>query len=773
MSVIRNNLLLTDDGYNISRSVRLRKSATAYFNRTFSTPTNNKIWTWSGWVKRGQLGVAQAIIGTTDNNTASANFGVIRFNASDYLEYFEYATGYTLQISSNGVYRDPSAWYHIVIAIDTTQATAANRTKFYVNGTAVSMSLTTSPSQNYNTYINSAVATYQGAYNNSGTGIQTPFDAYLTEVNFIDGQTLTPSSFGETDSITGVWKPKKYTGTYGTNGFYLNFSDNSSNTATTIGKDYSGNGNNWTPNNISVTSGATYDSMLDVPTMWADGGNGRGNYCTLNPLAVTSVAATFAEGNLKVTTGAAGGNGYGTMAIPASGKWYWEVTFSSGSDAMIGLSAYLSTQTYAWQNGNSVFYYYDGQKYIDGAGSSYGATYTTGDVIGVAVNADTGTVTFYKNNTSQGSITHTVTDLLPCIADGSASLTATCAANFGQRPFTYTPPTGFKALNTQNLPDATIKKGNAYFDATTYTGNGSALTVTNSGGMQPDLLWAKQRSSTAWHYLQDAVRGVNKALFSNATDAEYSIPSTTTTLNSNGFSFNGAESGLNANAATYVAWQWKESASAGFDIVTYTGNSTNRTIAHSLGVAPQMIIVKNRSAVYDWPVYHSVNGATKYMYLNTTSVASVASSLWNDTAPTSSVFSVGTSGAVNNSSQNYVAYLFAEVAGYSKFGSYTGNGSTDGPFVYTGFRPRFVMVKRTDSTGDWQILDSSRSSYNAVDARLWADLSNAEVSNTGGNTDFTSNGFKLRNTNGDDNVNGGTFIYAAFAENPFKNSLAR
>jgi hypothetical protein len=271
-------------GYRISRSVRLRSSATAYFNRTLTTPTNNKVWTWSGWVKRGKLSSTQALFGTTDDNTAAGNVAAFRFESGDTLGYFEYSSGYNAQLVTTQVFRDPSSWYHIVLAVDTTQATSTNRVKLYVNGSQVSaFGTSTYPSQNYNPYINSAIPLYQGAYKNSSTGTVSPLDGYLTEINFIDGQALTPSSFGATNTTTGVWGPTAYKGTYGTNGYYLNFSDNSGATATTIGKDYSGNGNNWTPNNISVTAGVTYDSMVDTPTPYGSdsrgGWRGAGKLC--------------------------------------------------------------------------------------------------------------------------------------------------------------------------------------------------------------------------------------------------------------------------------------------------------------------------------------------------------------------------------------------------------------------------------------------------------------------------------------------------------------
>jgi hypothetical protein len=275
-------LLLGPEGYQISRSVRLRSSASAYFNRTLTTPTNNLKWTWSGWVKRGTLSVTNVIFGAGDGT--SNNFGSLQFTTGNTIQFAQINGGaYNVQMVTSAVFRDPSAWYHLVIIYDSANATSTDRVQIYVNGVRQSVTYSTGPfAQNTASKVNSAIAHYTGKLDYAGVY----FDGYITENNFIDGQALDPSYFGETDAVTGVWKPKKYAGTYGTNGFYLNFSDNSAATAAAIGADYSGNGNNWTPNNISVTAGVTYDSMLDVPTLWADGGNGRGNYAVLNPLDI-------------------------------------------------------------------------------------------------------------------------------------------------------------------------------------------------------------------------------------------------------------------------------------------------------------------------------------------------------------------------------------------------------------------------------------------------------------------------------------------------------
>jgi hypothetical protein len=317
-----------------------------------------------------------------------------------------------------------------------------------------------------------------------------------------------------------------------------------------------------------------------------------------------------------------------------------------------------------------------------------------------------------------------------------------------------------------------INRGDDYFAVVTYTGNGTSQTISGLR-FQPDFVWIKGRSGATDHALYDAQRGVQNRLESNTTDAAVSSDNGVTAFNADGFSI-GSLAQVNTNGATYVAWCWKEGPTQGFDIVTYTGNSTaNRTVAHSLGVTPSMIIVKNRSAVQNWPVAHTSLAANNLLLLDTTNAT--ISSGTRLLLGNSSTFTVGDAadyGITNQTSQNYVAYLFAAVAGFSRFGSYTGNGSTDGPFVFCGFRPRYVMFKRRDTAGNsWILLDTARNTFNAVDAFLSADLANAE--STSYPVDFLSNGFKVRTTTTNLNASGGTYIFAAFAETAFKFSLGR
>lgn len=784
MSVINANpLMLGDAGYNIQRSLRFRSSASAYLSRTLSASGNGTTWTWAGWVKRGKLGAAQKILGTSYTSTSEF---YLQFNAADQIDYGSYTAGgasNNFALTSTQVFRDPSAWYFVQFVWDTTQATAANRVKIYVNGSQItSFGTATYPTQNYSGIWNNSLWTHCVGADPTGRY----FDGYLAEVNFIDGQALTPSSFGQTDAVTGVWTPKKYTGTYGTNGFYLPFSDNTS--ATTLAYDKSGNGNNWTPNNISTTAGATYDSMTDVPTLTSAT---AANFAVLNPLY--KKLTTISNGNLQVDGATGSGQiAFASMAIPASGKFYWEVTASNAFQSSIGVGCILDYNSGFLGTGtSSAQYYYAGNTTVNGVSTTTLSSFTNGDVIGVAIDASTGRIWFAKNGTWQnsgdpaagtgylGAVSNTY-DYFP-VSNSAGTGTFSHICNFGQRPFSYTPPTGFKALNTFNLPDPTIKKPNQYMDATTWTGdNTSPRAITNAGSFQPDLVWVKGRNGTINHVLVDAVRGTSKNLISNSTSAEVTTPpnGSVSAFNSNGFSVStGTSDSVEVNYSvggttyTYVGWQWKKGATPGFDIVTYTGNGSTQNISHSLGVAPKMIIIKNRAAAENWAVGFADRGWSTAGNLNLTN-AWGASTYFNSTAPTSSVFSVGNSANTNSNGVAYVAYLFAEILGFSKFGSYTGNGSTDGPFVYCGFRPKYVMVKRSDAIENWYVHDAARDTYNQVNTVLYPNLSNAEGASNA-NMDFTSNGFKIRESGGASNASGGTYIFAAFAENPFKNSLAR
>jgi hypothetical protein len=527
----------------------------------------------------------------------------------------------------------------------------------------------------------------------------------------------------------------------------------------------------------------------------------------LNPVNVSGGGSTITNGNLSTTAGDSGSYAkvLGTFGM-TTGKWYWEVTsIAVGTYSIIGISdGSPANSSYALGGvTGEIAYLNNGNKYANGSSTAYGASYTTNDIIGVAYDADAGSITFYKNGTSQGAVTGFSGTKYPAVG-GYSPTNPQYALNFGQRPFAYTPPTGFVALNTFNLPTPTIgatasTTANKYFDATLYNGNSSTQTINNASGFYPDFNWIKSRSGAGSHVLANSVVGGTKQLFSNLTNAEQTDTRITNGISSSGIALgdnSGGTGNTNISGSTYVAWQWQAgqgssssntqgtitstvsaNTTAGFSIVTYTGNATSgATVGHGLGVAPSMIILKSRTVATNWYVYHSgLTSAAYQVYLNLTAAQDNAvTTAFNNTAPGATTFTLpGTGFGSNNSGATYVAYCFAPVAGYSAFGSYTGNGSSDGTFVYTGFRPAFLLIKRTDSAGGWYTYDDVRSTYNLNATILQPNLSDAEFIGTNNSYDFLSNGFKNRGTGGDNNASGGTYIYMAFAENPIKNALAR
>ena len=326
----------------------------------------------------------------------------------------------------------------------------------------------------------------------------------------------------------------------------------------------------------------------------------------------------------------------------------------------------------------------------------------------------------------------------------------------------------------------TINKSTDYFNTKLYTGNGGTNAITGVG-FQPDWVWIKNRDDSYNNALFDAVRGVTKFLASNNSDAEQTNANELTAFGTDGFTSGNADR-TNKNSDSFVSWNWKAgtgqgssntdgsinttytsvNTTAGFSISTYTGTGSNATIGHGLGVAPKMIIIKSRSHAKDWTVYHASLGNTKWLELNGTAAEQTNSNRWNNTSPTNQVFSVGVDSGINGSGYTYVAYCFAEKTGYSKFGSYVGNGNADGSFIYTGFKPAFVMTKKTSGTSSWDMHDTKRDTFNVATKHLLAEDTGAEGSTVV--LDILSNGFKFRTSNGDRNASGGSYIYMAFGQ---------
>ena len=569
---------------------------------------------------------------------------------------------------------------------------------------------------------------------------------------------------------------------------------------------------------LNPTVAAGNDSLADSPTNGSQedtgvGGEVVGNYCTWNPLD-KSVNTTLANGNLDCTWAAASGGMKGTIGI-SSGKWYWEITV--GANASVGLIKSSVGQANSWPgdsvygSGGSYGYAPNGQKVTNSSYSAYGTAHTNGDVVGVAYDADNGKLFFSRNGTWQASgdpaagtnaaFTSITGEFSSGLGYWTTPTTNVNSVNFGQRQWAYAAPAGFKALCTANLPEPTIADGSTAMDVALYTGNGSTQTISGLN-FSPDLVWIKNRGVAHNHAIYDVQRGAYVQMQTNLTAEDQNFnPYGVTAFNSDGFGLNDLSNGgynVNGSSMSYVAWTWdagsstvtntqgsitsqvRANASAGFSVVTYTGNGTaGATIGHGLGVNPSFVIVKSRSgsgSSYYWTCYHGSLGATKALELNSTTAAFISPGAWNNTEPTSSVFSVASNAVNNGSGSTYVAYCFAPVSGYSSFGSYTGNGSADGPFVYTGFRPRWLLVKASsagESYPSWRLFDTARDTYNVAGLELYPNLSSGEGdARSSTPVDILSNGFKLR-ANATWNTSGVTYVYMTFAENPFKYARAR
>jgi len=557
--------------------------------------------------------------------------------------------------------------------------------------------------------------------------------------------------------------------------------------------DQSGNNNDWTSNNLTES-----DISVDSPT---------NNFCTWN--AADNYSAILSEGNLKTTSLADYNMVFGTQSF-STGKYYWEQLIESSTVSLVGVANTSVPPNKRNVNlggdANSIGYYQTGVFYYNDALNASGySTFGNGDIIGIACDMDNKTVTWYKNNTLIRTMTFSAwDDMIPAWTIGSGVSGNSDVTNFGQDSsfagnktaqgntddneigdFYYSPPSGYLALCTANLPDPDVIPSE-HFNTVLYTGDGTDNRAVTGLGFQPDFTWIKARSEAHWHVLTDSVRGNGRSLYSNATNAE-NLDYLITSLDADGFTVD-INVAVNKSGFPFVAWNWKANGSgvsntngsitstvsanqdAGFSIVGWTGNGNSDVpIGHGLNSAPELYVLKGRDASTNWNVYTTVIDGSLDFGLLPSTAAFANSSL---TAPTATT--IRTSGAFNVSGENNIAYAFHSVDGFSKVGSYIGNGSADGTFVYTGFRVAYVMYKRYDSTGGWRIADNPRSGYrNEVDQVLRAESSSAEGNYAGTDVDFLSNGFKLRGTDSIGNTSGGNYIYIAFAEHPFKHTNAR
>lgn len=755
--------------FSIARSVRL-DGAADHFIRTPSQAGSATKWLLDLWVKRTTFGKDEVLFSTPFVH----NYEALYFGANDSLVYQtnDGTTNNTYLITTRK-FRDPAAHINIRLEWDSAMGEESERTRLFINGVRETAFSTKSYcGQNNASVINGKVEHRIGLGHN--TGNDDFCRSLISRVVFVDN----PSSwapFGETDPITGSWRPVALrVADYGPNGFYLDFA-----TPADLGRDVSGNGNHWTP----VSLGAA-DVVADTPT---------NSYCTLNPLDMAGTPVPT-RGNLVVDGAYSTPYNIRSTFAVSTGKWYWEVRTGNG-EPLIGIldaEAKINSQNTLMSFAQGYCYSSDGQKRNNGNNSAYGQTWTDA-TIGVALDLGAGTLAFYKDGVAQGvAFTGLSGVFSPCLSrSGLVGTFANCTVNFGQVPFTHTPPAGFKALCTANMPAPTVPAPARHMDVVTYTGTGTARAV---GGLafQPDLVWIKAREETANNLMFDSVRGPLLALMPNRasrSDVETTLTNGLDAFTADGFTLAGATqspNSCNTNQKGYVAWCWKAGAAAvantdgqvpsqvsvnpaaGFSIVTFSGQGSAATIGHGLGAKPAFVIIRSRNSVgtNGWNVWHQkLNSPTHYLDMATWSPQSNGGSNFSGEW-TESHFKLGQ--LMMSSGANLVAYCWAEVPGYSKFGLYTGNGDVNGPFVACGFRPRFVLIKRIDTDGnDWRIWDTERATANPGAAMVFVDLTDPET-NAYDAYDITSSGFKLRNgpVQGGSNADGGKYIFAAFAESP-------
>jgi hypothetical protein len=750
--------------YQVSNSVRFRASGPTYMTRTFGALTDGAKATISLWAKRSQFG----------GNSASTLFTpFVSFTTPSFAGGADHVRGDGFNGAgapyayTNAVYRDPSAWMHICISYDGAQA-SGQRVSIYLNGELQSMysnadGYAVLTDHTTNGPIGAGFAAMLGY--NSGTYC---FDGYVAEFFYIDGQTLSPSSFAKADA-NGVWVPDRYTGTYGSQGFHLEFANSAA-----LGTDTSGNGNHWTASGFTAA-----DQMVDTPT---------NNRATWNPLEPAS-GWTYSNGNLSLYNSGTGQFATrGTIGVSA-GQWQWRVTINNdpASDRLfLGVATGATHPVNLWAAAGTYGYQCSGGRVVNGTASGSGSGFTVGDYLDFKLDMDAGTLDVEKNGSAMGAqITGLSGTFFPCVQKNSGvPSTGGVTIDFGQG---FSPDSGFKTLCTANLPAVGIKNPSDHFNVVLRTGTGATANITGVP-FRPGFLWSKSRSNTSSHEFYDAVREAPNYLWTDSTVAENNGGSPDTqrlvSFNSDGYTW-GTTVNVNGSGRSFVDWLWKAGDSvvtnaagsvtsqvsanptAGFSVVTWTRSGAGDTVGHGLGASPKMIIARMRNASGNWVVYAADLDASPkdyFLRLNTTDAKSNIAGAWG-AGPNATVFSAPA--AVDLPSQG-IAYCFAEIPGYSKFGSYTGNASNDGPFVYCGFRPRWIIIKRTDTGGagyDWYVYDVARDAYNPASNYLKADTAATEASLA--SFDITASGFKLRASVTGINGSGSPFIYAAFAEHPF------
>lgn len=790
------------DSTLIPNSVWFDGSADSMTSGTMSAQVDAGNFLVATWMQRENFGVADpGIAWFCLNNSSVSKFGTGIFDPANTMAWRQ---DFFFRETTDAAYRD-IGWYHVIVSVQPTNSstTNGNGCQIFING-ILQDSTTTVSGDGYGPTFRPQSDGYEFflAKGSTGGGF-TNFKGYLAQTVYLDGQSIQAGDVAVTDFLTATtfgtngtqFAPKSnanvalLASNAGANSFCLDYANSSA-----LGNDISSKENDFTP-----TSMTSANQSSNSPSKM---------YAVMNQLLKTNSTLTFTEGNKRVTgTGGSDGGAFATLPLPTTGTTEFQMTTNNG-DGGVGISCYdnalaVSEPANNVRFGQSIAYDASYTYAEDGTlatvlssgqtSAAFGGTWSTNDVITVRYNADANELNFLKNNVAQGTTVSTVAGLTyyACVSRFS---NYDCTMHFDEAEFPHTIGTGNKTINTADL-SAPSFQGKDFFDATLYTGNSATQTV--GGGSDSKFTafaWIKDRDAASSNMLFDRVRGEGTDLRSNTSGAQVFSTDTFNTFLQRGGEL-GADSLVNLNNNNFVLWQWLAGSSAttgssngtgsiastviasaaqNFSVGTFTGTGANATIGHSLGGVPEAIIMKNATTgSVNWAVYHKdiraiAGGSAEdfFLELNTTQVATDDNTLWNDTAPTSTVFSVGTSSQTNQSTKTMSFLAFRSIPGVCKVGSYKGNGATDGPFILLNFKPRWILVKNTVSTENWCIIDTARTPFNSATDPLVLSPNATTIGTSGtlSDVDFLAEGFRIRGASSPGNASGSNFIYIAMAD---------
>mgnify|MGYP003133156683 CR=1 FL=1 len=818
------NFIPFTDSKTVADSARFDDGGPDYLERTFASGGDVKTWTFSCWIKRTALGATNGEMRIFGGPSQASHI----YLTSDDKIYWDVAV--TGTGASTAFYRrttrefqNTSRWFNLVCAYDTDQGTASDRMRIYIDGAEITEGTSSYPGSAYaDNAINTAGVHSIGRRLASQGTAGMDLDCYMAEVVFIDAAQLTPSSFGQTDTSTNRWIPKDVSGlTFGTTGFYLNMTDGND-----FGDDESGNTNDWTESGFDTTNGS--NQMYDTPT--------RG-FPTFSPSSVFSSDITLQEGNTRVRLTSANADCCSIVVapIPSTGVYYWEFLALNTGSMYFGMSYNVNTLSASAFN-QGWFIGMNGSRYdpSTGSGTALFSALSAGDMIGMAYNGDLGALYYSINGSwmdAAGSLGNSATVkaeieagtvttnaifngvvqpaligtnninaqsiLMPAVLDTSYGAMATLGAYANMGAWRY--------LDSGALTYSSTADG--YFQSTTIPTNAKSLNQDNLETTTAGITgfsWIKNRDAADNHILQNRVSGIQEYIESNTTDQEETDVNSVQRFLQQGVQI-GSMDAVNTASESFVLYPWAANTApatvtdgmvltsggatsdiprtantaGGMSLIGYTGTGAYSTIKHGLSATPQFFIIKQTNATAAWKVWHHAYADPLQSYTTLESDAAETDpgndTLWGGVPATSTTIGVGTQIDVNDSGDTYRGFIFAPVEGYSKFGSYTGNGNADGPFVYCGFRPAWILEKRMNSTGSWFMMDVARNAINPVTKYFTANSSAAEATATASSGQFINiyaNGYRVSGTSSSPayNIDNGTYLFAAFAEFPFAGS---